>query len=394
MPAFLSAPQRVYAGFAVYSFAMGNIFPRLGAIQTQMGVEEGALGLGLIGAPVGTLISLSLAPPLIERIGFRPVLLASIPILAIAYAVAVHAPTPLALFAMLVPIGLLLGVIEIILNTEADRVEALAGRRIMNRAHAFWSIGFFAAGMFGAAMAGWGASPQLHLALVVPITLAGTWIFLRHFDPAPHRARSHGKADAAPPRFSMPTGPILILVCVTLSAMMMEGASMDWSAIYLRDTFAATPFTMGLGVVTFALAQATARFFADSFVTRHSPAGVARVLILLLFAGCLLISFPPSLGLSLAGFALMGIGSSALFPLAMSAAAQREDRSAAVNVASLAQISFVIFLLGPPLLGYVAEHFGIRAAYGLGLPLIVLSFLTAGSLGGRAPMLTSDAGRP
>ena len=385
MPAFFNSPRRVFAGFAVYSFAMGNIFPRLGAIQTQMGVEEGALGLGLIGAPVGTLISLTFAPPLLERIGFRPALLACIPVLSVLYALAVQAPSPGWLFVFLIPVGLMLGAIEIILNTEADRVEAVAGYRIMNRAHAFWSIGFFGAGLFGAAMAGLGVSPQLHLALVIPIVCAGVALFLRDFTASPHRARSHGQADAAAGRFSLPTGPILVLVSVTLSAMLMEGASMDWSAIYLRDVFSASPFQMGLGVVTFALAQATTRFFADSFVERHSPAGVARVLILTMLVGCLMVTFPVGLAPSLVGFALLGIGSSAIFPLAMSAAAQREDRSAAVNVAALAQISFVVFLLGPPLLGYVAEHFGIRAAIGIGLPFIALSFLTAGSLGRRQP---------
>jgi len=67
------------------------------------------------------------------------------------------------------------------------------------------------------------------------------------------------------------------------------------------------------------------------------------------------------------------VGTSVMFPLAMSAAAQRTDRPAATNVAALAQISFVSFLLGPPLLGFVAEHLGIRWTFGLGLPLVVLS---------------------
>ena len=79
----------------------------------------------------------------------------------------------------------------------------------------------------------------------------------------------------------------------------------------------------------------------------------------------------------------MGAGTSAIFPLAMSAAAQRTDRSSAINVAALAQISFVAFLLGPPLLGFVAEHYGIRWSFGLGLPLVALSFLAASALGTR-----------
>jgi MFS family permease len=78
----------------------------------------------------------------------------------------------------------------------------------------------------------------------------------------------------------------------------------------------------------------------------------------------------------------MGVGTSVMFPLAMSAAAQRTDRPAATNVAALAQISFVGFLLGPPLLGFVAEHWGIRWTFGLGLPLVVLSLAVSSILRG------------
>ena len=80
----------------------------------------------------------------------------------------------------------------------------------------------------------------------------------------------------------------------------------------------------------------------------------------------------------------MGVGTSVIFPLAMSAAAQRTDRSAAVNVATLAQTSFVVFLLGPPLLGLVAQHWGIRWSFGIGLPLVALSLAMAGVLKPRA----------
>ena len=110
---------------------------------------------------------------------------------------------------------------------------------------------------------------------------------------------------------------------------------------------------------------------------------VARTLLSVLGLGALLVFFATSAPMALSGFALMGIGTSALFPLAMSAAAQRTDRPAAINVAALAQISFVAFLLGPPLLGLIAETFGIRFSFGVGLPLVVLSFLAAGALGHR-----------
>lgn len=376
------APQtRVYAGFAIYAFSMANIYPRLPDLKDAMGIGEGALGLGLIGTPVGTLISLTFATPLLERIGFRRALLLMIPLIAAAFAIAIHAPGPLALFLMLVPAGLLIGATEIIINVEADRTEALIGRRIMNRAHSFWSIGFFGAGLFGASLAQLGLSPQAHMALVVPIAVAGTALFLAGYQPAPKRA---AESTEAAPRFARPTGAILVLVAVTLSAMMMEGASADWSAIYMSTVFDAGPFLAGIAVAVFAFSQALTRFVADGFVDRYSPTAVARVLICAMGAGVVLIFVSPVPVLSLAGFALLGIGTSALFPLAISAAAQRTDRSASVNVAAVAQISFVVFLLAPPLLGFVAEHFGLRWAFGVGLPLVLLSFATSGALGRRS----------
>ena len=100
---------------------------------------------------------------------------------------------------------------------------------------------------------------------------------------------------------------------------------------------------------------------------------IARTLLGVLGLGTLMVTFAPASPVALLGLALMGVGTSVMFPLAMSAAAQRVDRPAATNVAALAQISFVSFLLGPPLLGFVAEHLGIRSAFGVGLPLVMLS---------------------
>jgi MFS family permease len=374
----LPPQQRVYGGFFVYSFCMGSLPPRLPDLQRMMQIEEGALGFGLIGAAAGTLVSLSFFGPILERIGYRHSILTLIPVLALLYAIASFAGGPLSFFLLLFPVGIAIGGIEIILNLEADRTEHMIGHRIMNRAHAFWSFGFFSAGIISALVAESGLSPQIHLFLMVPLVIVGVALILGRFDPAPHRT---GTSDEKPPHFAVPTMAIMVLVAVTLSAMIMEGAGIDWAAIYMRDVFAVSPFLSGFAVALGAGAQAVTRFFADPFVERYSPTAVSRLLLGVLGAGVLLVFFAPSDGLALVGFALMGVGTSVIFPLAMSAAAQLTDRPAPTNVAALAQISFVAFLLGPPLLGYVAEHFGIRWSFGLGLPLVILSFVCAGALG-------------
>lgn len=364
------AHRRVFACFFVYAFGLGGLFPRLGELQLLMGLSEGQLGLGLIGAACGTLLSLTFANRWIERVGHRRTLLVLLPSLPVFYAVAAHATGPLSLFLLLLPAGLCIGAIELVVNLEADRVEHQSGWRIMNRAHAFWSFGFFGSGLLGALLSRMAVDPRLHLALVVPLTAALTALLLGRFEAAAPRHAAH--AEAAP-RLARPTAAIGLLVLFSLSGMVLEGAGIDWSAIYMRDVFAATPFVSGLAVATGALMQALTRYIADPIVERHSPLLVSRLLLVLLGLGNLLVIWATSPGVALAGFALMGVGTSVLFPLAMSAAAQRTDRSAAANVAALAQISFVSFMLAPPLLGFVAQHWGIRWSFGIGLPLVLLS---------------------
>jgi MFS family permease len=251
-----------------------------------------------------------------------------------------------------------------------------------------------------------GVSVQQHLLLDALLVLVATVLLLGRFSAAPHRgeiSQGHGTPQGAPqetPHFARPTLAILALVAVTLSAMVLEGAGAEWSAIYMRDVFGAGHFIAGSAVAVGAMMQAITRFFADNFVERFSPVGVARVLLGLLGVGAGTVLLAPSAGVAFTGFALMGVGTSVIFPLAMSAAAQRTDRSAAVNVATLAQTSFVVFLLGPPLLGLVAQHWGIRWSFGIGLPLVALSLAMAavlkpgGAAIGRPAALKSGDSQP
>ena len=382
--------RRVFATFFLYAFSFGGFFPRLAELQKQMGLTESALGLGLIGVATGTLFSLTFAGPIVERVGHRVILLALLPILPVFYALAAHASGALMLFLCLLPAGLCIGAIELIVNLEADRVEHQSGKRNMNRSHAFWSFGFFGAGLLGALAAKAGISPQWHLAGVVPLTALLIVLLLGRFEPAPHRSGSSAEATH---RFARPTLAIGALVAFSLSGMVLEGAGIDWSAIYMRDIFQATPFVCGLAVAVGALAQGATRYVADRFVERHSPLSIARSVLGVLGVGTLMVTFAPNAAVALLGFALIGVGTSVMFPLAMSAAAQRTDRPAATNVAALAQISFISFLLGPPLLGFVAEHLGIRWTFGLALPLVLLSVAVSSILRSSAPR-DASAGSP
>ena len=148
----------------------------------------------------------------------------------------------------------------------------------------------------------------------------------------------------------------------------------------MRDIFFTPPFINGMAIVMVALTQFSVRYYADQYVEIYGTEKVSKISVMAMFIGVVSVCFSNSPYLSLIGFAFIGGGSAVIFPLAMSAAAQKTDRPAAINVASLAQISFLVFLLAPPILGFIAENFGIRISFAVAFPLLFLSWICVSSL--------------
>ena len=144
----------------------------------------------------------------------------------------------------------------------------------------------------------------------------------------------------------------------------------------------------GLSVTIFSLLIAVARLTMDPVVDRFSPRRRDRTST---SPWSCHVATAPNPYVALLGFALMGIGCSSVYPLAISAAARRADRPASVNVAALGQMTFVVFFAGPPLLGFIAEHFGIRLSYWTVVPVIVAALVVTKALA-AAPM--PDASEP
>ena len=362
-------PQhRIYVCFFLFAISMGALLSRLPDLQDALGVNKSELGLTLIGAAIGALISLTFASPLIARFGARrtafltvlgtSALLATIPWANVAWLV----------FFILLFEGLLAGALEINLNVEIDRIEAQLGRGVMNRAHGFWSLGFFLTALVGSAVRQAGVPMHLHLALTFAFVLIVGTVFISGIKNAPARA---GVEHVEGPSIALPTWGLMPLCVIGIAAFLVEGAGIDWSAIYMRDAFAVEPFIGGLGLTLFTFFMAVARLFVDPQVDRFGARAVATFLLVLAVAGLCAVWLAPNPYVALFGFALMGGGCSAVYPLAVSAAAQRTDRPAHLNVAALGQMSFVVFFLAPPLLGFVAEHAGIRVSYLVCLPIII-----------------------
>jgi len=371
-------PQhRIFAIFFLFAFGLGSLLSRLADIQIQLGIQEGQLGISLMCSSFGMLVFLTLGPPLVERLGTkRTFILANIAMVAL-YIVVAGSNIYWVVIGTIFLSGLMVGAMEISINVEADRLESHIGRRIMNRCHGFWSFGFFGAALIGGLMRHFDVTPLWHMAFVFPLVAIGTIGAVLGQQMAPEKPDSNTQKQGI---FTKPTPFILALCAVSFGALIAEGAGIDWSTIYMRDSFEIGEFAQSSSLIAFTLVMALTRFFADPVVEKYGTVIMARLSISITIVGVSLVGVAPNFWLAVIGFMLLGMGSSIIYPLAVSAAARRKDRPASINVASLAQTAFLVFFIGPASLGFIAESFGIRMALMAPLPLLVLGLVFAGVL--------------
>jgi MFS family permease len=380
---------RVFACFFLFAFALGALLGRLPDIQRNLDLTESQLGLMLIGMAIGSLISLSLGAQWVDRMGARLTAYITVIGTAFCYALIPWLPSAWLVFGTLFVAGFLAGMLEINLNLEADRIEAQLNKRVMNRAHGMWSLGFFVTALIAAGVRQAEIPVTTHTAVAFGIVVVASLFLLPGMKNAPARPDTL-KHEEGTHRIALPNLGLLPFCIIAIAAFLIEGTGIDWSVIYMRDVFDVAPFIGGLSLTVFTGLMALGRLFADPVVDRYGPRAVATTMLALAALGSLTIGLAPHPYVAIAGFAMIGLGCSCVYPLTVSAAAQRTDRPAAVNVAALAQVSFVVFFLGPPLLGFVAEHLGIRLSYLFVLPLIVIGLLLSGSLDSKR----NDAARP
>jgi MFS family permease len=355
---------RVFACFFLFALSLGALLARLPDVQQSLGLDKAQLGLMLIGMAIGSLVSLSVGAQWVDRMGARLTAIVTVLGTTFCYALIPWLPNAYLVFATLFVAGILAGLLEINLNLEADRIEAQINKRVMNRAHGMWSLGFFVTALLGAGIRQAGVPVTVHTGAAFVLVAIACLILLPGMTNAPHRpdAKPHEEGEH---RIALPNWGLLPLCIIGIAAFLIEGTGVDWSVIYMRDAFAVEPLIAGLSLTAF------------------RPRAVATTLLSVAALGSLLIGIAPHPYVAIVGFGMIGVGCSCVYPLAVSAAAQRTDRPSAVNVAALAQVSFVVFFLGPPLLGFVAEHFGIRVSYLSVLPVIVAGLLLCGALEGK-----------
>lgn len=377
----LLTPARLaMAAFLLQAVMLNNWFPRIPDVQAQLGIGPGELSLALLGMPVGGFVSTMLAARIVERLTARWAIALGFIAFGLMQLLPGWAPNVPTLFAVLFLMGVTYVVMDVATNIEATRIQAGLGRRILSTCHGFWSIGSMIGLVMGSAFAEYDIDTRWHQ-LAVALTVVPLGVLTAAILPVVRRT-----LDLSEPRSAVivfPTVAMIPLCIFAFGVVMTELTTRNWGAVYLRDVLAATPAGTGVGFAAFSIGMIVFRLVGDRLADRFGGTAVGRVCAGAAVAGVLAVVVAPNLAVAVVGFGLLGVGVSVGFPLAVSAAAALPERTPAANVASLSLIAYSSTLIGPPLVGFVAESLDLRWGLAAILPVMILGALFAGSLGRR-----------
>ncbi|WP_224367602.1 MFS transporter [Hyalangium versicolor] len=365
-PSPSAARVGVSAIFFINGFAFASWVPHIPTVQARLGLSASQLGLALLGVAVGALVAMPVTGALVARWGSRAVTLVSSLLFCPMVALPVRAPSLVWLSLLLVAFGAINGAMDVAMNAHAVTVERKLGRTIMSSFHGLFSLGGLTGSGAAMLLISLGLSPELHMAcagaLGLLVVLASARTLL------PPSADEGGSAHT----FALPRGPVLWLGLLSFFVLMAEGAMADWSAVYLRNSLNSAAGLAGAGYAVFSLAMSTGRLTGDRLVTALGPERLVRVGAALAaggLGGALLLHHPVA---ALIGFGCVGLGLSNLVPVLFSAAGRVRGSSAGVAIAAVSTTGYGGFLVGPPLVGFLADHTSLSGALAMLVPALVL----------------------
>lgn len=390
--------------FLIPGLSLSSWVTRTPDVRDELGASTAEMGLILFGLSVGSTIGIASSGALVARMGTRPVIGGGTVLIALG--VAGVGTGALASSAALVTAGLFVfglggGSGEVALNVEGAEVERLLARSVMTTLHGFFSLGTVLGASLGMLATAAAFPVQWHLLIMSGVALA---VFLAAFGDVPggvgKRAAADEAADAAEDGDGTAAGRplwkdtrLLLIGAVVLAMALAEGAATDWLPLLMVDGHDLDAALGSLVYVGFAAAMTVGRFcgafFIDRFgrylVIRTSAVSAALGLVVVIF-----VDHPVAAG---AAVLFWGLGASLGFPVAISAAGDSGPNPTA-RVSLVAMIAYGAFLVGPPGLGFLGDHYGLRSAMIAVLALVATAIFLAPAVGERRPAVADVKNDP
>jgi MFS family permease len=349
----------IISRFAIstYFFLMGLVFSswasRIPSIKDKFNFDEAELGAVLFMLPFGALAALPISGWIVHKFGSKQISFVSLFVYSISLYCVAAVDTPTFLSIALFLFGFLGNMSNISMNTQGLSIQHLLNRPILSGLHAMWSVGAFSA----AAVTGWmmhwrfSVDQQFLLITILGVVVSIVLYFFLVED----------LVHEQPPKIIvLPTKSLLLLGFICFCVAMSEGAMADWSSLYYRMILNNVNLETTTGYTAFAFSMAIGRFIGDRLI---SHLGYKRLLMMN--------GFFITIGMTLAlvfeipltviiGFSLIGLGVSSVFPVVYMVASKNKSMAPAAALASVSSVGFTGFLLGPPIIGFVAHEIGLR----------------------------------
>ncbi|GAA4127810.1 MFS transporter [Actinomadura keratinilytica] len=384
--------------FALAGMLCGVWTARMPALADEFRTGESGVGIVVLVWGLGALAAMQGLRGVMARTGSRGVLRVALPLTALTYALAALAPSYGVLLAAVAVFGMAFGVTDIAMNAQASTVEQTYRRPIMSGMHAGWCVGAMSGGLFGVLTAALGlgftqtALTAALLALPAALALGRTYL------PDPAAPAASGGDGGGRRRAGLPAAVYVIGVLAFL-AFMAEGSIADWSGLLLNREMGASQALAALAYPLFELAMLLGRLFGDRVRVRLgtrrmlAAAGVGTSL------STAVVVLAPAAPVALAGFFLAGLAVCTVVPTMMSLAGTAAPGRSGAAVAQVGAMGYGGLLLGPVVIGFLAEATSLRV--GVGLVVVLALLVSAGvrfiPLGGGADVAASrpaDAQEP
>jgi MFS family permease len=388
--------------FLFYGVILGSWTARIPAVKARLGVSDGQLSLALLAFAAGAIVGMQAVGRLVDRYGSRRVMVPAALVDGALLLGPAFAPNLPLLVLALFGFGAVHGTLNVAMNANAVEVQRAWGRPIISSFHAVYSIGGFVGAAIGGLFAHAGLSPAVTFATVTGAVALGVgWSARRAYAPPDHRVLEADQPGRTPEPasaltsaavqrrpslalrlrgFLAPTPAVLLLGALAFCCLVGEGAAADWSAVYLHDNLHASAGLAAVAYSAFAIAMTAGRLIGDRLTGRFGPVRLVRGCGILASAGLaagLLVNAPVA---GVVGFACLGAGLSCIVPQVFSTAGTRDPARAGEAIARVASIGFVGFVVGPIIIGTVADRVGLAVALVIPVLLVLAVALAAPAL--------------
>ncbi len=389
----------LFALFFVPGLSISSWVTRTPAIRDLLQASTAEMGLVLLGLSVGSMVGILSAGPLVARFSTRPVMVLGTALIVLSMPTigfGASLSQSGVVTAGLLLFGLGMGGVEVALNVEGADVEQALDKPVLPALHGSFSLGTFVGAVAGIAFTATDYPVLNHLLIVSGIDLLILVVAIRQISLGVGKTDRAGGASGAAPRGGLGVlvrdGRLLIIGAVVLAMALAEGTANDWLPLVMVDGHGFDPAVGSAIYAVFAASMTVGRFGGGWFIARYGRAAVLCASAIAGAAGLAVVIFIDNQVAAGAAVVLWGLGASLGFPVALSAAGASGPHSAK-RVSFVATLGYVAFLVGPPVLGFLGEHFGLRSALIVPLALVLAAALLAPRIAPRREQTQESSAR-